>query len=125
MIFNRIGSIAFAVTFICFAILLLGYGNKSYIKYGIIGFGMIGFACYILSYFFDKNAKSVAAPNTSLKSLMYYSGWTLALIGVLFKVMHWPGFLYIILAGTLIAGISFFLPSKDIEQEKDETLLDN
>lgn len=87
---------------------------------------MIGFACYILSFLFDKNPKAAEnrSPNTSLKSILYYSGWTIALIGILCKIMHWPGFLYLVIGGTILAAISFFMPTKT-DPEKDESLLDN
>ncbi|MBD3637632.1 MAG: hypothetical protein HUJ25_09785 [Crocinitomicaceae bacterium] len=59
------------------------------------------------------------------KNICYYISVILIVTGVIFRLLHWYGATYIILAGCVVAILSFALPQKlPTSENDDEEILD-
>ena len=59
-------------------------------------------------------------------NFMYWIGSIVVFIGLVFLLMNWPYARYILIAGMLSVGVSFFLPKGLTERsQEDSDLLDN
>lgn len=81
-------------------------------------FGGIAFVLNLISF---RNGKQEPGFN-----LFYWIGSILLLGGMIFRLMHWPFSHILLIAGLVIAGLSFFLPKNLLDKnQKDDDLLDN
>lgn len=119
MIFKRIGSICFALSFLLAIVIFTNYGSgfipKYYAKIGIILFGGIALLMNLISFRYDPESDN---------NLIFWVGTVGIYVGLILKI---TGFHYnqmVLLIGILIVGVSYFynpFAKKDSTQE-DELL---
>ncbi|SFT80515.1 hypothetical protein SAMN05216474_2429 [Lishizhenia tianjinensis] len=127
MIFNRLSLLCFAISFVAMAMIFLrytafGFSFEDVLRYGVIYVGMLGFIFSILSIYFDKKRKVNTNKN---KGLVFYIGAGIVMVGVVFKMMHWPGASIFILAGLTISLLATFLNKLQKSKPESEDLLDS
>jgi len=119
---KKIAGIAFGIAFLMAIVLFTGNG-RNYIsiptaKIIFIISGAIGLFLNLLGF---KSGK-----NNIVFSFLYWAGSLITFFGLIFLIMHWPYGYYIVISGMIVLGISFILPEKILEQEKNESdLLDD
>lgn len=119
---KTISGICFALAFSCMLLLVfdirIQYISRSYLILGLFGFGLVGAVLNLL------NADD--SPHKLTYSIVYWVGNILILIGLAFRLMHWPFATIILLIGCLVLGVSFFLPKKRTKESDDQNdLIDN
>lgn len=127
MIFNRLSLLCFALSFIAMALIftrypVFGLSFQDILRYGVIYVGMLGFVFSILSIYFDKKRK---ANTQKQKGLVFYIGAGIVMLGVVFKIMHWPMASTLILAGLIISLFATFLGKLQPSKPESEDLLDS
>jgi hypothetical protein len=122
MLLKRIAGISFAIAFMMAIILFTNIG-RNYISFPtaktiFIVAGAVGLLLNLLSF---RSGKQNAGFN-----FIFWSGMIVLFIGLIFKIMHLPYGIYIVLGGMIITGISFFISSDVISGETNESdLLDD
>lgn len=127
MIFNRLSLLCFAVSFIAMALIftrysVFGLSFQGILRYGVIYVGMLGFVFSILSIYFDKMRK---ANTQKQKGLVFYIGAGIVMLGVVFRIMHWPLATALILAGLVISLLATFLGKLQQTKPENDDLLDS
>ncbi len=121
MILKRIAAISFAIAFIMALVLFTELGNdiipRSVAKYLFLAAGAFGLLFNLLSF---RHGKSDAGFN-----FFYWLGSLVAFTGLAFMLFHWPYGKYILIAGMLILGVSFFYTPNIDPQKPEDDLLDN
>lgn len=121
MILKRISGLAFALAIICVTMQLLHIGREyvsdSTLRMLMIIFGLIGILGNILD---SKNSK-----HSITYTIVYWFSVLIILIGVVFKINHWPFSTIIMIIGLFSFGITFFIPSNKVPSKSNEELLDN
>lgn len=116
MLFKRLGSISFALAFVfaiaVFTNLFYPYISKSFAQTGMLFSG--GFAM-LMNLLATRNDGENAG-----KNILFWIGSAVLLIGLLVKMMHWPGFSLLLLAGASISGLSFFYNPFSTENDSSE-----
>lgn len=119
---KKIAGIAFAVAFIM-AIVLFGGIGRQYIsifhaKIIFMVAGAIGLVLNLLSFETGKHSP--------LFNLLYWLGSIILFIGLVFLQLRLPYGFYVVVAGLIILGLSFVLPSNLVEPKtENEDLLDS
>lgn len=94
------------------------YINRGNAKIVFLAAGAIGLLLNLLSFRVNKQSSSF--------NLFYWIGSIVLFFGLTFRIMHWPFAFYIIIAGLLIVGISFFYnPPIDEDSSAKDDLLDD
>lgn len=119
MIFKRIASIGFAISFILaiavFTDVFDGIISKANAKYGIIVFGGIALLMNLLSFKYDQNSEN--------NNIVFWIGSVIVFVGLIFKIQNFPYNQVLLVIGILIVGLSYFFnPFKN--KEKNDDLLD-
>lgn len=121
-ILKGIGGACFVIAFILTANIFGGIGRE-YIsleiaRYLFIGFGGLGL---VLNFVTFQTGKYHPVYN-----LTYWGGAIVTFIGLILNFVHWQYSRYILIAGLLIVGVSFFLPKKWVEPKgSNPDLLDD
>ena len=121
-ILKSIGGACFLIAFIL-AVNIFGNIGRSYLslqmaRYLFIGFGGLGLVLNLVTFQTGKYHP--------VYNLTYWGGAIVTFIGLIFNFMRWQYSRYILIAGLLIVGISFFLPKKWVEpKESNPELLDD
>jgi hypothetical protein len=119
---KRIGGLAFALAFIMALVLFAGIGVK-YIPISIARIiflmaGAIGLLFNFLSFKYGKHD-----PNFNF---IYWLGSLILFTGLVFMILHWPYGNYILIAGMLTVGLSFFVqPDWFNSKINNEDILDH
>lgn len=123
MVLKRIAGLFFALSFIMAIVLFTSFG-RAYISFGtariiFIIAGALALFFNLLSYTQGKHS--------AIFSFIYWLGSMVLFIGLVFKIMHWPFSYPLLIIGFGVLITSFFIPSKNKEQEneKNEDLLDD
>lgn len=118
---KRISGISFAIAFIMGIVIFTGYG-RSIIPYSIaqllfIAFGAIGLVSNLITFQQGKHAP--------MYSLAFWISSLILFGGFIFKLMHWPYSEYILIAGMILLGLTFIIPSqRSDEVSENDDLLD-
>jgi heme/copper-type cytochrome/quinol oxidase subunit 4 len=120
MIFKRIASIGFAISFILaiavFTDVFSGIISKTNAKYGIIVFGGIALLMNLLSFKYDQHAEN--------NNIIFWVGSVIIFVGLIFKLQHYPFNQLLLIVGIFTVTLSYFFnPTK--KPEKNDELLDN
>lgn len=118
---KKISGIAFAIAFLMALVLFANVGRQ-YIsiytaKMIFIAAGAIGLFLNLLTF---KTGK-----NSPIFNFSYWIGSIVLFIGLIFLQFRLPYGFYIIIAGLVILGFSFFLPSNISEKKNDTDILDS
>lgn len=114
---KQISSIAFGIAFLM-AIVLFGHVGTEYISMytaRIVFFIAGGIALFFNLLDFNRNKDQSEGFN-----FLFWTGSIILFIGLIFKLMHWPFSTYILIAGLLISGISFFIKGNIFNNNEDE-----
>lgn len=122
MVYKRIAAICFAIAFLMAIIMFTGTGSdyipRSVAKIIFLAAGALGLLLNLLAFRFDKQ-------NVNF-NFFYWAGSIVLFFGLTFRIMHWPYSFYIIIAGLLIVGLSFFYnPKIDEDDSAKDDLLDD
>lgn len=91
---------------------------RAMMAYGVIGLGVAGI---LLNLFTVRQSKHSIA-----YSIVYWFACLLSVIGIGMITMHWPYAKQVIYAGLILMAVSFFIPKKRKDDQKDDTeLLDD
>ncbi|UKN02794.1 hypothetical protein K6119_04595 [Paracrocinitomix mangrovi] len=93
-----------------------------YTKLSLIAGGII----LLIAFIFTPASDEQGDKTLNKYSYFFYIGGGLVILGVLFKIMHWPFAAILLLSGSVIGLIAFLLPNakeKD-HPDKDEILDD-
>jgi heme/copper-type cytochrome/quinol oxidase subunit 4 len=120
MIFKRLASIGFAISFILaiavFTDLFSGIISRTNAKYGIIVFGGIALLMNLLSFKYDQNSEN--------NNIVFWIGSVIVFVGLIFKIQHYNYDQILLIIGIFTVALSYFYnPFKN--QEKNENILDN
>lgn len=119
---KRAAAISFAIAFIM-AINLFGEIGRSVISLPtarliFIAAGGVGLILNLITF---QTGKFHPVYN-----FMYWIGSIVVFLGLVFLLMNWPYSKFILIAGMLLVGVSFFLPKSMVERSpNDSDLLDN
>ena len=118
---KKIASVCFGLAFLMSIVIFTGYGSSwisiPVAKTFFLVLGGLALILNLISYRFGKNDPSF--------SLFYWLGTVVLFIGLIHMILHWPFAYYILTAGMLMVGISFFIPKGTIEPtQSDNELLD-
>ena len=118
---KRFSGIAFAIAFLMAIVLFAGVGRQfismSTAKTIFIISGAIGLILNLLSFRTGKHGP--------LFNFLYWTGSIVLFIGLNFILLRYPYGFYIIVSGIAILGISFVLPEKLAESNRENSdLLD-
>lgn len=117
--FKRFSNILFGVAFICAALMITEktYGYRSLIH---IIFYVSGASALLLSLLSSRQEAYKDDFN-----LLFWLGSLIVFIALLFKTYHLPYWLYVMIAGMGISGLSFFInPFSNKDSDQDDELLD-
>lgn len=122
MILKRIAAVCFAIAFLMAIVIFTGKGtnivDRYTAKYIFLGSGAIGFFLNLLAFRYGKSSAGF--------NFIYWLGSIVLFFGLVFRLMHWPYGLYIIIAGLAIIGISFFYtPNLDNNENSKDDILDD
>lgn len=118
---KKISGVAFAIAFLMALVLFANVGRQ-YIsiytaKMIFIAAGAIGLFLNLLTF---KTGK-----NSPIFNFSYWIGSIVLFIGLIFLQFRFPYGYYIIIAGLVILGLSFFLPSSPSKKQEDSDILDS
>jgi hypothetical protein len=118
---KRIASLCFGVAFLMALVMFTGYGSQwvapQNAKMVFLVMGGLALVLNLISFRFGKHDPSF--------SLFYWLGTVVLFIGLMHMILHWPYAYFILIAGMIMVGISFFIPKGTIEPtETDNELLD-
>jgi len=118
---KRIASLCFGVAFLMALVMFTGYGSQwvapQNAKMVFLVMGGLALVLNLISFRFGKHDPSF--------SLFYWLGTVVLFIGLMHMILHWPYAYFILIAGMIMVGISFFIPKGTIEAtETDNELLD-
>lgn len=122
-ILKSVGGACFLIAFALLAVNIYGGIGRAYLsvmlaKYLFLGFGGLGLVLNLVTFQTGKYHP--------VYNLTFWGGSIVTFIGLVFNFMHWPYSRYILIAGLLIVGVSFFLPKKWVEpKESNPELLDD
>jgi|GEM_PF-6629603 len=119
---KTIAGVCFALAFSCLLLMLLEnyfkYIPRFYLIIGLFGFGFTGFTLNLLNV--------SESPHRVSYSIIYWISMLLILIGLLFRLMHWPFATNLLLIGCGALGFSLLMPKKRSKETKsDDDLIDN
>lgn len=117
---KKIAGVFFALAFLM-ALVLFGDIGRSYIslstaKWIFMASGAIGLVLNLISFQVGKHP--------ALFSFVYWSGSIILFAGLLFMQFHIPYSHYVLIAGVLITGLSFVMPSDFKDKNDGDELLD-
>lgn len=121
-ILKRVAGLSFGLAFLM-ALVLFGNVGRQYIslttaKIIFMAAGAIGLVLNLLTFQSGKNSP--------LFNFLYWIGSIVLFVGLVFLQMRFPYGFYIIVAGLIILGLSFVLPTSILEkEEKREDVLDD
>lgn len=121
MMFKRLGSVFFAIAFLMAIVVFTNYGAKiiprDIAKIGMILSGGIALLMNLISFRFDKSSEN---------NPIYWIGSVGVFVGLIMKINRFPYNQYILIAGILLIGFSFFYNpfAKNNITTKDDELLD-
>lgn len=117
---KRISGVAFAVAFLMGIVLFTGIGREyiphQWAKYIFMFAGGVAIFLNLLNFQDSKH--------NPVFSFVYWTGTITTFVGLIFKIMHWPYFSIIFIAGLLLIGTSFFIPSQKKEEKRSDILDD-
>lgn len=119
---KRIGGLAFGIAFLMAVVIFGGYGVK-YIPVPVARIvflicGAIGLLFNFLSFKYGKHDPHF--------NFVYWLGSLILFTGLVFMILHWPYGQYILIAGMLTVGLSFFIrPDWFDPKDKNEDILDS
>jgi len=122
MILKRIAAVCFAIAFLMAIVIFTGTGLE-YISRGtakiiFLCVGALGLLLNLFSFRYGKQNEGF--------NFFYWLGSIILFIGLTFQMMNWPFSFYIIIAGLLVIGISFFYnPNPDDDNSAKNDLLDD
>lgn len=117
---KRISGIAFAIAFLMGIVLFTGTGSEYIPKTVARSIFMIaGGIAILLNLLNFQDSK-----HNPFFSFVYWAGNIITFVGLVFFIMHWPFAKIIFIAGMILTGVSFFIPSQT-NQEKRTDLLDD
>lgn len=110
-ILKSIGGISFAVAFIL-AVRIFGDIGRQYIsleiaRYLFIGFGGLGLVLNLVTFQTGKYHP--------VYNLTYWGGSIIVFVGLILNFIRSPYAFYILIAGMITVGVSFFLPKRFVE----------
>lgn len=119
---TRAAGISFGISFVMALVLFGDFGRSlvsvSTAKLIFIACGGIGLVLNVITFQSGKYHP--------LYNLFYWLGSTVVFIGLVFLLMHWPFAEWLLVAGMISVGASFFLPKHMTEKRnEDSELLDN
>jgi heme/copper-type cytochrome/quinol oxidase subunit 4 len=122
MVIKRIGMIGFVLAFICAVVVFSGYGSqllsRQHAKIGMIIFGAIGLFMNLLSFKYQQENENY--------NILFWIGSIVIFFGLILRIERLPFSQYVIIAGTLLSGISFFFnPFSTSNRKSKDDLLDN
>lgn len=122
MIFKKIAAISFAIAFLMAIVMFTGIGidiiSRGIAKIIFLTCGAIGLLFNLFSF---RSGKQRSGFN-----FFYWFGSIVLFFGLTFRIMHWPYGFYIIIAGLIIVGISFFYtPKMEDDASSNNDLLDD
>jgi chromate transport protein ChrA len=117
MILKKIAGVSFVLAFLMAIVLFTGMGRE-YVsirtaKYIFIIAGAVGLLLNLLSFQHGKHSSGF--------SFIYWAGSIVLFVGLTFLIMNWPYGFYIIVAGLIILGVSFFAPENLITEKEDRS----
>lgn len=119
---KTISGICFFLAMLLAVLLLLDVSiavlSRTSMAYGVIGLGITGIFLNLLTV--QQSKHSIAY------SIIYWLACLLSVIGIGMITLHWPYARQVIYAGLILLAISFFIPKKRTDDQKDDTeLLDD
>lgn len=118
---KHISAICFIVAFIMALVFFAGVGrtliSSLNAKYIFIVSGAVGMMLNLIVY---RTGKDKAAFN-----FWFWLGSIVVLIGLLFKLSHWPFSFVFIIVGAVLLGVSFYYSPMIDSEEKNDDLLDD
>lgn len=121
MIFKRIGAVCFALAFISAIGAFTHVTNlisQSDARYLVIIFGAIALLMNLLSFRYDQSNEN--------SNLLYWIGTFVVFAGLILKMQRFNYSEYILIAGLLVIGLSYFYnPFQQNKDESNDDLLDN
>lgn len=121
-IVKKVAGIFFALAFAAAIVVFTGYGRQfvsiSLARQLFLVFGLIAIFLNLITYQKGKHSP--------IYSLIFWGASIILFAGLVFKIFHWPGSTFILIAGLFAMGFSFLFPSKRKDEvHQDEELLDN
>lgn len=120
-IIRRLSQVLFALAFVLifsvFFNVSIPFLTQNQVFIGII---LLGALAQVLNLINAEDSKD----NTTY-TIVYWIGAIVVLIGLGFKLLHWPGALILIIAGLAILLFSLLMPKKKKKQTDDSDILDN
>jgi hypothetical protein len=118
--FSRLSFGAFVLSMIALALLSTGYNPFGFsydflFYFGVVILGVLGFVFSLLSNFFDASKKRVNA----VQSFIFYLGMLFIFAGIVFKFMHYPYVIHLLIIGIFISLVSIFIKVKPISDNDD------
>jgi len=81
----------------------------------------LGAAGMILNLLSPENSK-----HNPIYTIFYWSAMLLTLLGITFKILHWPFSTYLLYSGIMLMLVAMFLPKRrDKEDKEDSDILDD
>jgi hypothetical protein len=122
MIIKRISSLCFGVAFLM-AIVLFAEVGTNYISKPTarIIFIVAGAIALVLNLFSFQSSKQ-----NPIFTFAFWLGSVVLFVGLIFQFQHWPYHQYIVIAGLVITGVSYFLsPTLLTGKTEHEDVLDD
>ncbi len=118
---KNIANLCFAVAFLAAIVLFTRLGsNVIPMNVAQLIFFVSGGAGMLLNLF-----SIVQQRDKTRFNILFWIGSLVLFIGLTIRLLHYPYSFYVIIAGTLISGISFFYNPLAAQPEEDDELLDN
>ena len=118
---KKIAGVSFAIAFIMAIAVFGGYGREyisvSSAKTIFLIAGAIGLFLNLLSF--------TKSENSLIFNFLYWTGSIILFTGLVFMMLRLPFYLYIIMAGMGILGVSFIVPEKTLSAKKNKDILDD
>ena len=118
---KKIAGISFGIAFIMAIVVFGGYGREyisvSSAKTIFLIAGAIGLFLNLLSF--------TKSENSLIFNFLYWTGSIILFTGLVFMMLRLPFYLYIIMTGMGILGVSFIVPEKTLSAKKNKDILDD
>lgn len=118
---KTISGVSFFLAMLCAVLLLLNVSvpfSKIYLIYGVIGLGFFGILINLVNI---KESK-----HNLLYSVVYWISCLILIIGITFRIMHWPFSFIAIIVGISGLFLSMFLPKMKVDtKNENKELLDD
>lgn len=110
--------IAFAMAVLLFTNIGAGILPKSTVRFLFLISGALAFVLNLISFRHGKHSAEF--------NLFFWIGSIFVFIGLVFKIMHWPYSMYVLLAGLGTVGVSYlYNPFVEKEKTDENDLLDS